>query len=135
MEDRYLKKSSTASRLLEDYKKHGSIIVAYDYDGTVHDYHGVGDTYPRVVGLLRKLRPYCKFIVYTCSPEERYSEIEAYLDKYDIPFDTINRNIVELNNNSNSKLYYNILLDDRAGLSDCVGVLEWFLKTVSSKHK
>lgn len=130
MEDRYLKISNVVSRLLDEYRKYGSIIVAYDYDGTIHDYHGVGDTYPKVIDLIRKLRPYCKLIVYSCSPEERYQEIEDYLNSNEIPYDTINRNIIELNSSESSKLYYNILLDDRAGLSECVKVLEWFLKTV-----
>lgn len=134
MEDRYLSRNNAVNRLVDEYHKYGSIIVSYDYDGTVHDYHGVGDTYPRVYKLLRDLRDYARFIVYTCSPSDRYPIIREYLKANDLPFDKINENIVKLNDNPKAKLYYNILLDDRAGLGECVDILEEFLTIIKDNE-
>lgn len=134
MNDRYMFHKNVVDRLVREYYQHGVIVVSYDYDGTVHDYHKQGDTYTNIMKLLRDLKPYAKFIVYTCSPYERYDEIGNYLEDYDIPFDTINENIIKLNNNDNAKLYYNILLDDRAGLESAYFALVDFIEIIKGAN-
>lgn len=117
MKDRYLFQANVVNRLLEEYERYGRIIVAYDFDSTVFDYHGKGDTFGNVMKLIRDLKPYANFIVYTCRPEKQYDEIKEYLDVHDLPYDTINEPIVVLNGeDKGSKLFYSVLLDDRAGL-------------------
>lgn len=117
MKDRYLFQANVVNRLLEEYERYGRIIVAYDFDSTVFDYHGNGDTFGNVMKLIRDLKPYANFIVYTCRPEKQYDEIKEYLDAHDLPYDTINEPIVVLNGeDKGSKLFYSVLLDDRAGL-------------------
>lgn len=135
MNDRYLHHKNVVDRLVEEYHKYGNIIVAYDYDGTVHDYHKNGDTYLNVMNLLKDLKPYAKFIVYTCSPTERYEEIINYLEVYGLPMDTINENIVKLNDNCCAKLYYNIMLDDRCGLESAFFALTDFLEIIKKEEK
>lgn len=133
MQDRYLQVGESTKRLIAEYEQHGRIIVAYDFDGTVHDYHGVGDTFPMIIQLLKDLREFATFIVYTCSDEERYPEIRAYLSQNGIPFDTINENVITLNHSKSSKLYYNILLDDRAGLRESYQTLKEFLEYMKTR--
>jgi hypothetical protein len=111
--DPFLDIQNCVNRLYDDYLKHGKIIIAYDYDNTVHDYHEQDTQYTQVSNLLNKFRGYAKFIVYTC--KEDTPELRKSLTEKGLPFDTINQNILPQYSNNN-KLYYNILLDDRAGL-------------------
>lgn len=37
--DFFLSEENCINRLIEDYVKHGSLAIAYDYDNTVFDYH------------------------------------------------------------------------------------------------
>ncbi len=122
--DRYLSDKYAFNRLLKEYKKYGQIIVAYDFDGTVHDFHKEGLGFRIVPQLLRECKELgiAKFIVFTAREEKDYGYIRDYLNKMDIPFDTINENILDLEKQGN-KLYYNILLDDRAGLKSAYDVL------------
>lgn len=103
-------------RLIREWITHDSLIIAYDYDNTVYDYHNVGCDFTRIIDLLNECKNYGgKFIVYSCSPESRHLDMINYLNKHNIPFDSINENIITLHGGE-GKLFYNILLDDRAGL-------------------
>jgi hypothetical protein len=121
--DPYVIDIMVIQRLVKEWVKHKSLIIAYDYDNTVFDYHNAGYNFEFVIDLLRESKKYnAKFIVYSCSPDSRYAEMRDYLNSNDIPFDTINENIVELHGGS-GKIFYNIFLDDRAGLKSACSVL------------
>lgn len=126
--DPFLNIDRVKARLMDEYRRHGQIIVAYDFDDTVFDYHGRGETYTEVAELLRRLSPYARFIVFTSCSEEKNKEIAEYLSENDIPFDAINEDIIT--KFKGRKIYYNILLDDRAGLREVFDTLNWFLKKV-----
>jgi hypothetical protein len=116
MSDHYLDNKNVENRLIEEWLKYGKIIIAYDFDDTVYDYHQKGRSYTDVIELLR----YCKkigayFMVFTSCDESQYPKITKYLTDNDIPFDTINENLPFVTF-TGRKCYYNILLDDRAGL-------------------
>lgn len=132
MKDPYLKLTKCLERLYKEYKKHGRIVVAYDFDGTVYDHHNDGYTFPEVVELLRKVKPYAHLVVYSCSNEDRYSFIKHYLNKNNIPFDYIDETPKGVNLPQGEKMYYNILLDDRAGLIASVLILKDFIKMVEN---
>jgi hydroxymethylpyrimidine pyrophosphatase-like HAD family hydrolase len=115
--DPYLHNNICIDRLIQEHKKYGRLIVAYDFDSTVYDYHKQGYKYDRVIELLRVCRQLGFYlIVFTCNNGDRYAEMINYLNENKIPFDSINKNadFVPFKNN---KIYYNILLDDRAGLA------------------
>jgi hypothetical protein len=38
----YLNVENSLSRLWNEYKEHGSLVVAYDFDDTFHDYNKMG---------------------------------------------------------------------------------------------
>lgn len=112
----YLNLENQINRLLEDYKKHGKLIVAYDFENTVFDYDKKVIDFSKIIELLRECEKLGFYlIVYTCSGQDKYPFIKNFLDKNNIPYDFINKNIPSINSTSN-KLFYNILLDDRAGL-------------------
>lgn len=133
--DKYMMFDECVNRLIREYKEHGKLIIAYDFDYTIHSYRGENDIYINVMNLLRECRPYAKFIVYTCSNEERYEYIRDYLDAYNIPYDTINEPIIELCDNEKAKLYYNHLLDDRSGLMSAYMILKKTIETIQESEK
>jgi hypothetical protein len=130
--DPYLNDLNCAKRLVTEWVKHKSIIIAYDYDNTVFDYHGLGYKFDGIISILRECKEYeAKFIVFSCSPTERHGEMKDYLNENNIPFDKINENIIELHGGE-GKLFYNILLDDRAGLKTAITILSIALDII--KH-
>ena len=69
-----------------------------------------------VKDLIRKYKNYAYFIVFTSSESNRYDEIKEILEKENLPYDSINEDAPFIPFKGR-KVYYNILLDDRAGLN------------------
>lgn len=122
MNDRFLNPTNAYQRLKEEFLKYGKLIIAYDFDSTVYDYHHTGETYERVIDLLRRYKDHAYLIVFTSSDEDRFEFIRGYLRENDIPFDAVNEDAPHITF-TGRKLYYNIMLDDRAGLSECYDLL------------
>lgn len=118
-------------RLIKEYMEHGKLIVAYDFDDTVFDYHKKGFTYDRVINLLRKCHKAGFFLIVSTSREDaRIPEVKEYLEKNDIPYDLINENAPFVPYTA-KKIYYNVLLDDRAGLRIPIQSLEILLDYIN----
>jgi hypothetical protein len=122
MNDPYLSHSVCVARLKQEWVKHGKLIIAYDFDNTVYDYHNHGTQYTLVSNLLRTCKDNARFIVFTAASKTRFGAIKNYLTSQNLPFDSINEDITGLG--SPSKPYYNILLDDRAGLESAYAILK-----------
>ena len=121
-DDFYLNEENAFLRLTEEYEKH-KLIVAFDFDNTVFDYNERGFEYKNVIELLRVCKEVgCYLSVFTSDGWERIPQIEEYLKKHNIPYDGINENpdVIKFNGR---KIYYNVLLDDRAGLPSAYRVL------------
>lgn len=132
-EDPYLNQDNVFNRLRDEYNTHGSIIIAFDYDDTVFDFHSKGRTYNCVIEALRKWKDKARFICFTGNQPDKYVEIIKYLAKNDIPVDKINEGFDGLPNGTH-KPYYNILLDDRAGLCDAYNVLNRLYFTIEKEN-
>jgi hypothetical protein len=116
MKHPFLNPSHAYQRLLREYKQYGSIVVAVDFDNTIYDYHQTGMDCSDIMDLLQKLHGIsCYIILWTCS--EAYDFIEKYCETHQIPYNAINENPPFFKGNSR-KVYYNELLDDRAGLRE-----------------
>lgn len=114
MIDEYLQPGKSYDRLLREYNKHGSLVVGFDFDGTVHDYHKTGAKYEQVIKLLRDLKKIgCKLICWTAY--ENLDYVNNFLYENKIPFDGINIDGIPLGYDSR-KPFFSVLLDDRAGL-------------------
>lgn len=112
--DEYLTPGASYERLYREYKKHGSLCIGYDFDGTVNDYHKKGTSYTMVIQLLRDLKELgCKLICWTAYKDIGY--VAGFLEKNNIPFDGINTDGIKLPWESR-KPFFSALLDDRAGL-------------------
>ena len=94
----YLNEENCYKRLLTEYKKYGTIIVAVDYDGTINDFHNEGLTFDNMISLLRKC------------------------NKIGFKIEGINKQLLP-QFEGRGKLYYNILMDDRAGLPSTYRIL------------
>ena len=122
--DLYLSDHPAIERLLMEWVKHRQLIIAYDYDNTVFDYHNTGQSFDYIIELLQKCDKIgAKFIVYSCSPESRHPEMHNYLDAKGLRADYINKPHVELADGT-GKIFFNILLDDRAGLRSAYIILD-----------
>ena len=114
--DPFMNRERVKDRLRNEFKKYGKLIIAYDFDYTVHNFHDEGYSYEFVSNLLRRWRPYANFIVFTASPESRFQYIKDYLNDREIPFDAINEEVIQ--RDYTRKIYYNVFLDDRADKLD-----------------
>jgi hypothetical protein len=124
--DSFFDKNKQLDVLLEQYEKHGKIIVAFDFDDTVSPFRG--ESCEKVVQLIRDLRPYAYLICFTARTPENQVEAEEYLKANRIPYDYINRGWQ--GDEISGKLFYNQLLDDKAGLYESYTILSEFLKKV-----
>ena len=130
--DPFTHKEMVKKRWKTELEKYGKLIIAFDFDYTVHNYREEDNfTYDVVMQLLRDWRPYAHFIVFTASPEERYPYIKKYLEENNIPYDKINEDILE--RNYTRKIYYNVFLDDRAGLGETVEILTEILEEIKER--
>lgn len=114
-------------RLIEQYKKHGKLVIAYDIDDTVRPCYC--DDCSEIKALLRMARDIIDayFIVYTSNPDIK--EVKRYLTEQDIPYDAINENAPFVPF-KDGKIFYNILLDDKAGLAQAASNLKDLLYMV-----
>lgn len=122
--------NSCVDRLVNDWKQHGKIIIAVDYDDTLSPWkmHRKDDI--ANLGVTRILHACCNtgayIVCFTACNKDRYPEIEQRFKTLRLPLDAINRNPINLpyGQDDGSKIFYNILLDDRAGLSQSLSILE-----------
>ena len=114
MIDEYLIPNSSFLRLYKEYKKYGSLVIAYDFDNTVFDFHKKGTTYNQVIWLLQELKRIgCICICFTANEDEQF--VKEYCKLWNIPLDKLNENH-DFFKSKSKKIYYNAFLDDRAGL-------------------
>lgn len=128
--DEFLKPNASFIRMLGEYKKHKSLVIGYDFDGTIHDFHKKGETYNQMVALLDNLSSIgCKLICWTAYEDHAY--VKDYLEDNDIPCDGINCDGIKLPWESR-KPFYNYVLDDRSGLSQQFNELSLLVYLVKS---
>ena len=124
MNDPYLSKYNATVRLKDEYKKYGKIIVALDYDDTIFDFHKKGHTYEAVITLIKRCNKLGFYVViFTGSEKEKYDSIREHCARIGIEITGINENAFPMNVGNNGKIYYNVLLDDRAGLDSAFAAL------------
>lgn len=116
MKHLFLNPKKALDRLITEYDRYGSLVIAVDFDNTLYDYHQQGLDCSEIIDLLQRLKQIqCQIIIWTAS--DKYAFIESYCHEWDIPFDCINTNPPFFKSTS-AKIYYNELLDDRSGLAE-----------------
>ncbi len=126
--DYYLNENNCVDRLYQEWIKYGKIIIAYDFDDTVYDYHKKNRLYTDIIKILQKADTIgAYFIVFTCCAEDKYDFIKDYLKVNNIPFDKINDDVNNISFGGR-KIYYNLFLDDRTGLLSAYNILNNTIK-------
>ena len=127
--DPYFSTTLCVEKLFEQYKKHGNILVAFDYDDTIHDYHKKGYEFPKVMEILRECSVLgLTMILYTGN--EDIDNILNYLKGQGIRVDHVNCSPIEAHK---KKPYFNILLDNNAGLGQAYEILSLTLLKIKEK--
>lgn len=130
--DEFLVPNKSFLRLLEEYKKYGSLAIGVDFDSTLYDYHKKGTTYTMVIDLLKELQHIgCRIICWTAQKDLTF--VDKYLTDNKIPFDGININGIELGWESRKPMY-SALLDDRAGLIQVYTELKLLVEIINKKQ-
>lgn len=122
--------------LIDDYKKHGNLIVAFDFDDTIHP---SSPNYPcnLVINLLRVCTQ-LGFVMICFTARTLNSDMEMIREEcksLGIGCDYINTDADSIKEEYDfehaHKIFYNIFLDDRAGLESAYNILwmfiEWFV--------
>lgn len=109
-------------RLKEEYHKYGNLVIGFDFDNTIFDYHNIGGNFKCIIDILKE----CKDLgftlcLYTSEPsEEKLKWKIEYCKHFGIEPDYVNESPIF---NGTAKPFFNILLDDRAGLENAYEVL------------
>ena len=134
MKDRYFSTEECTNRLVRDFYKHDNIIIAVDFDNTIHNFMGRGYS-ESLVHLLKVLRHDKEnkftFILFTAREGVKLIEAEQCCKSLGIKIHYVNESPVMT---SMRKPFYNILLDDKAGLGQAYEVLTNFLKIIDYDH-
>lgn len=130
--DPYTDTTRCVQRLTDEWRKYGKIILALDYDDTIFDFHSKGYIYPEVIQTVRLAAKQGAYVcIFTGSPPEKYPQIRARCAELDIPVDSINENPFPMPFGNHGKMYYNLLLDDRAGLGQSLEILNQALTNLT----
>lgn len=123
LKDDALKDDFLYKRLSDAYEEHDRLIIAYDIDDTVRPYKSKSceDVKALIRRAKRILKPY--FIVFTANPHKEKNV--AFLEAEGLPYDAINENADFIGRYGDGlKVYYNLLLDDKAGLKEAYDALD-----------
>jgi hypothetical protein len=136
-DDPFLQKTTVIDRLYAEYLKHKRLIIAFDFDDTLYDFKNQKFGHSFVGKLMRDCKEKNFYVViFTASDKSRYDFIRTYIKStFNVDVDSINENPIPLPYGNNGKIYYNLLLDDRAGLWDSTVTLVRLLKKVDDLEK
>jgi hypothetical protein len=130
--DKYLVTDSAYTRLWAEYQKYGSLIVAVDFDDTLYDFHGTGESYEMVRQLVRDLHKIgCIITIWTGNKDIDF--VKDFLSQNNINWNYINEDAPFAPQGSR-KLYANVYIDDRAGLEQVYNDLTRIVKNVTSNN-
>ena len=120
--DPYSDNQAVVYRLLQEWATHGNIVIGVDQDDTIFDYHGKGFIFPRTWNLLKKAQD-MGAILCSWTADDREDYIRDQWKLRDLHMDYFNKSPIDCGKIS-KKPYFNLLLDDRAGLSSALDILE-----------
>lgn len=139
--DTFFSTEKCIEMLKNDYKKWGRIIVAYDFDDTIKpsDQKYNCDNVVKLLQLCSKFNDF-EMICFTARTKNSdIDEVKNTLNKLNIRYDSINEDCYRIQKQTDyehtSKVYFNIFLDNRAGLESAykilLGFVEWYLEQPS----
>ena len=112
-------------KLIEATKEHGKIIVGVDFDDTIfplRDNKYIRERAEDLVDLLGELREYITLCLWTVADEQSLVYKIALMDEWGIKPDYVNSSPVSYE--EVRKPYFNLVLDDKAGLNEAIEILK-----------
>ena len=129
---RYFNDDLVLGRLINEYIQHKNLIIGFDFDNTVFDCHLIGLDCTDVVKVLKD----CSDLGFTMclwtisSTDTSGNSMSLTLEQkvkicrmQGIKVHYINSSPIQLGGSENKKQFFNILLDDRAGLESSLKCL------------
>lgn len=119
-----------AERLIKEWTAYKRIVLGVDFDDTVYPWGFKGFEanvkFKEVIDTIKRAQKIGAYIsVWSACAPERYDEIRNYFRSFGVEVDSINENPIPLPYGNNRKMYYNWLLDDRAGLEQALAILDY----------
>lgn len=130
----FLDKKTCIDRLLYEWKRYKEIVIAVDFDNTIYDYHNQGLEHDCIIELIQQCQQIgCWVMIFTAN-DNNGDFIKDYCSSIGIRVDSINENAPFVPFNT-KKPFYNILLDDRAGLKESYNILKTVASTMLARTK
>jgi hypothetical protein len=130
----YLNDRKAVDRLKREYQEHKNLIIGFDFDNTIYDYHKEGLELQPVIDLLKRCSDLgftmCLYSASLCEDEEKHDkqmfEKKGFCEySLGIKVECINYSPIPVfRSYKDKKPYFSILLDDRAGLSSAYSILK-----------
>ncbi len=119
-------------RLIDEWREHGRLILALDYDDSAFPYKtATGEECLELIEYLRSIQDKLWIIIWTASKPERYEEIRNYCSSVGLEIVGVNTAALpNLKFGTESKPYFNLLIDDRAGKELAIQQLKTAYKEV-----
>ncbi len=114
------------SRLLDEWKIHGKILISVDYDDTLYPYRvATKRDCLQIIDLLIKAKESGAYlIIFTACNPDRHDDIKKHCEANGLAIDGINITPIDLPfGKPGSKIYYNINICDRSGINEAYEVL------------
>lgn len=128
MKDRYTNRKYCLDRLKEQYDKYGSLYIAFDYDDTIvpcYYERAWEGSCPKVIKALQEAKENgFRLILFTCREGKKLDEAIKNAFDLKIGCNYINESPII---KDSQKPYYNLFLDDKAGLGEAL----WLLKQIN----
>lgn len=113
-------------KLIKSYEDHKKIIVGVDFDNTLFPLTGSPESvYANAIEireLLKAIRDKIELCLYTVADSQSIQYKTALMCLWEIAPDYINKSPVKPHGDC-GKPYFNILLDDKAGLNEAIEIL------------
>lgn len=131
-QDPYFSTELGVQRLLEQYHIHKNLIVAFDFDDTIFDYHKKGFTYPKVVELLLECQSlgFTLVMLTTTENDQHLIENVKYCERLGLHIAYVNTGPVMP---KAVKPFFNVYLDDKAGLHQAYEILSTTIKLIQQE--
>ena len=123
-QNNFTDRDKVVNRLKTEYLKHGNLVIAFDFDNTIYDYHNSGLRMECTIAALKKsyelgLELFC----FTANSDHELVR-RVVKDTLGIPVSKQRINVSTLDHLfGGRKPFYSLLLDDRAGLDSSLRTL------------
>jgi len=128
IQDPYFITPHCIERLIKAYEKHKNLLIGFDFDDTIFDFHKQGHTYPFAIEILKECSD-LGFTMILITAKEKQEDIDYVVEhckSLGIKVDYINESPAM----KSIKPFVNIYLDDKAGLGQAFNILRQTLDKI-----